>query len=123
MRRMQIRLYESDMNHLHALKAALGDAEFSRKYPGLDVWSSEVSTRQDVGVDGEKSLAEALKAEIPEKSIARALEEMRISNEQLSAQNRAMQEQLGKSSGVAARNALIVALLGVVATITAAVFF
>ena len=86
MKMMTIKLYEPDMMHLRALKKALGDSEFQRKYPGLDVWSTEVDTRNDGIVNGERSLANALNAEIPERSVAQALDDLRISNEVIAAQ-------------------------------------
>lgn len=120
---MTIKLYENDMSHLRALKHTLGESEFERKFPGLKVWVAEVDTEQRVGIDGEKSLAEALNTEIPEKSIVRALEEMIASNERLSAENRRLQIDLSESNSKATRNALVVAILGVIATLLTAVFF
>jgi hypothetical protein len=82
------KLYEADMMHLRALKEAIGHAEFQRKFPGLEVWITEVVVRNDGIVNGNKSLGKALKAEIPDRSIVRALDELRVSNEVIEAQRR-----------------------------------
>jgi hypothetical protein len=122
---MNIHISEEDSRHFLALRDALGQREFSRRFPGLEPYDKEVFLRGASEAEMMRSLANARDTEVPPETTARAIERLRESNERLSRSQQELKERLNRSEGRSSRNQAIlgaaIGLLAVAATVWAAI--
>jgi hypothetical protein len=119
-------LDEKGAAKIEALQDAFGPEEFARRFPGVELWGTEVEIRAESEPAVQQMLAKVGETEVPERSVTRSIDQLRESNERLAAENRRLQELADRMQKRYARRtnivAIVAALIGAAATLGAALF-